>query len=51
LTVVLNGEVVNEVDLTQGSLGKRPKVGYIGFQDHGLPLALRSIRVRELAVK
>ncbi len=48
LTVVLNGETVNEVDLTKGALGQRPKTGNIGFQDHGLPLSLRDIRVREL---
>jgi len=48
LTVVLNGEVVNEVDLTRAPLKDRPKVGHIGFQDHALPLALRGIRIREL---
>lgn len=48
LTVKLNGEVVNEVDLTQGALASRPKKGPIGFQDHGLPLSLRNIRVRAL---
>lgn len=48
LTVVLNGEEVNEVDLSKGALSKRPKVGYIGFQDHALPLSLRNIRIREL---
>ena len=48
LTVKLNGAVVNEVDLTKGALKSRPATGYIGFQDHGLPLDLRNIRVREL---
>lgn len=48
LTVTLNGEVVNEVDLSQGKLADRPKIGYIGFQDHGLPLGLRKMKVREL---
>lgn len=47
LTVVLNGETVNEVDLNDPKLKGRPKVGSIGFQDHALPLALRNIRVRE----
>jgi hypothetical protein len=47
LTVVLNGEVVNEVDLSNPKLKGRPKVGTIGFQDHALPLALRNIRIRE----
>jgi hypothetical protein len=48
LTVKLNGEVVNEVDLKQPKLQGRPDRGYIGFQDHALPLALRKIRIREL---
>ena len=48
LTVRLNGEVVNEVDLQNEKLKTRPKSGYIGFQDHGLPLALRNIMIREL---
>lgn len=48
LTVVLNGVVVNEVDLNNPKLKDRPKVGSIGFQDHGLPLSLRNIRVRDL---
>jgi Domain of Unknown Function (DUF1080) len=48
LTVVLNGEVVNEVDLASGGLKSRPKTGAIGFQDHALPLSLRNIRIRKL---
>ncbi|MFN4260689.1 MAG: DUF1080 domain-containing protein [Gemmataceae bacterium] len=48
LTVVLNGELVNQVDLKQERLKTRPQTGYIGFQDHGLPLGLRNIRIREL---
>lgn len=48
LTVKLNGEVVNEVRLDHPKLKDRPPTGYIGFQDHGLPLALRKIRVRRL---
>ena len=48
LTVVLNGETVNEVDLSKGKLASRRKTGRIGFQDHGLPLSLRNIRIREL---
>jgi hypothetical protein len=48
LTVRLNGEVVNEVDLDNEKLKSRPKSGAIGFQDHGLPLWLRNIRIREL---
>jgi len=48
LTVVLNGETVNEVDLSKGALKSRPRTGYIGFQDHALPLMLRNVRIREL---
>lgn len=48
LTVVLNDEVVNKVDLTQGELGKRPAKGFIGFQDHALPLQLKNIAIKEL---
>jgi hypothetical protein len=51
LTVKLNGEVVNEVDLTKGALASRPKEGKIGFQDHGLPLAIRDIKITELKAK
>ncbi len=48
VVVRLNGEVVNEVNLQEGQLKSRAKSGYIGFQDHGLPLWLRNIKVRDL---
>jgi hypothetical protein len=48
VTVELNGEVVNDVPLDSKSIKDRPPTGYIGFQDHGLPLWLRNIKVREL---
>jgi hypothetical protein len=49
LTVKLNGKTVNEVDLkATPQLKDRPEKGFIGFQDHGLPLSLRNIRVRRL---
>ncbi len=48
LTIKLNGETVNEVDLTQDKLKNRPKTGRIGFQDHGLPLSLKDIKIRKL---
>jgi Domain of Unknown Function (DUF1080) len=47
-TVRLNGEVVNEANLAEGNLKSRPPTGSIGFQDHGMPLWLRNIKVREL---
>jgi hypothetical protein len=48
VTVALNGQVVNEASLDNPKIKDRPAKGYIGFQDHGLPLWLRNIRVREL---
>ena len=48
LTVKLNGQVVNELDLDHPKLKGRPAKGSIGFQDHALPLALRKIRIRAL---
>jgi hypothetical protein len=48
VTVVLNGEVVNEASLDHEKIKDRPASGFIGFQDHGLPLWLRNIRLREL---
>ena len=43
-----HGDFEIEVDLTKGVLGQRPKTGNIGFQDNGMPLSLRNLRVREL---
>jgi hypothetical protein len=48
VTVELNGVVVNDVSLDYKTIKDRPPTGYIGFQDHGLPLWLRNIKVREL---
>ena len=48
LTVKLNGEVVNQIKLDHPKIKDRPDRGFIGFQDHALPLALRRLRVKEL---
>ena len=48
VTIVLNGVTVNEVSLKSDPLKGRPATGAMGFQDHGLPLSLRKIRVRKL---
>jgi hypothetical protein len=48
VTVTLNGEVVNEAALDSRTIKDRPATGFVGFQDHGLPLALRNVYVREL---
>jgi hypothetical protein len=49
LTVSLNGEVNNEVDISKNDkLKTRPKTGSIGFQDHGLPLGIRNVKIRAI---
>ncbi|MBM3878424.1 MAG: DUF1080 domain-containing protein [Verrucomicrobia bacterium] len=49
IVVMLNDVNVNAHDLSGGGqLARRPRTGWIGFQDHGLPIALRNIRLREL---
>ena len=47
LTVKLNGEVVNQVDLSKNqTLASRPAKGFIGFQDHALPISLRNLKIK-----
>lgn len=48
VTVKLNGTVVNELPLAHEKIKDRPAAGFIGFQDHALPLQLRKLRIREL---
>ncbi|MDC0934794.1 DUF1080 domain-containing protein [Pirellulales bacterium] len=48
LTAKLNGVVVNVVNLKDTLVGNRAKSGYIGFQDHGMFLALRNLRIKGL---
>jgi hypothetical protein len=48
ITVTLNGTVVNELALSHEKIKSRPATGFIGFQDHALPLTLRKLRIREL---
>ncbi len=45
---LFNGEDVVDVDLSKTSRRDRPLVGYIGLQDHGLPLSFRNIRINVL---
>lgn len=49
VVVRLNGEVVNDVALDNDKIKTRPPTGAIGFQDHGLPLSLRNIKIRDLS--
>ena len=48
LTVVLNGEQIIDLDLSKTGLKNRPLEGYIGFQDEGLPVWYRNVRIKEL---
>jgi hypothetical protein len=48
LQVELNGKQIVDVQLDKTSQRDRPLVGYIGLQDHGLPLWFRNIRIKLL---
>lgn len=48
LTVVLNGEQILDVDLSQSAMKDRPAEGYISFQDEGKPIWYRNVRIKEL---
>ncbi len=48
LTVVLNGETVNEIKLSESAMKDRPSKGYISFQDEGRPVWYRNVRIKEL---
>ena len=46
ITVWLNGKLVTETTLSHPNLQAKPKQGFFGFQDHGLPFWLRNIKFR-----
>jgi hypothetical protein len=48
VTISINGEVVNEVDLSKGDRKDHPLKGYISLQDHGGPLTFRNVKFKEL---
>ena len=48
LTVVLNGEVVNQFNINESGVNDGAAKGYIGFQDHGMPMKLRKLRMKRL---
>jgi len=48
LQVILNGEKIQDLQLDQTPMKDRKLVGYISMQDHGLPMAVRNIKVKEL---
>jgi hypothetical protein len=48
VVVKLNGTTINELKLDHPKIKDRPDHGFIGFQDHGLPLSLRNIKLKTL---
>ena len=48
LSVVLNGEQIVDIDLSQTPMKDRPARGYIGFQDEAKPIWYRNVRIQEL---
>lgn len=46
--VTLNGKLVHTMPLDHERIADRPRTGAIGFQDHGLPIEVRGLRIREL---
>lgn len=51
MQVELNGEKVIDLDLSESRAKNLPLTGYVGLQDHGLPLWFRNVRVKELPSK
>ncbi|MFU8849335.1 MAG: DUF1080 domain-containing protein, partial [Opitutales bacterium] len=50
LVVILNGEKVNELDLSESAMKDRPSEGYISFQDEAKTVWYRNVRIKELNV-
>ena len=48
LDVVLNGEQIIDIDLSQGAMKDRPMKGYISFQDEAKRIWYRNVRIKEL---
>ncbi len=48
LKVVLNGEQIIDLDLSNSGLKDRPLKGYIGFQDEGKFVWYRNVRIKEM---
>ena len=48
MQVALNGDQIIDIQLDKTAVRDRPAVGYIGLQDHGLPLWFRNIRLKQL---
>ncbi len=51
LKVILNGEKIQDFDMSKTGLKNRPLSGYIGFQDEGKYLWYRNVKIKELNVE
>jgi hypothetical protein len=48
LTVVLNGEKIQDLQLNESEMKDRPMEGYIGFQDEAKRVWYRNVKIKEL---
>ncbi len=48
MQVKLNGHDIVDLKLDESAVKDRPLTGYVGLQDHGLPLSFRKIKIKEL---
>lgn len=48
MKVELNGEQIIDLQLDESAMKDRPLEGYVGLQDHGLPMWFRNIRIKTL---
>ncbi len=48
LEVVLNGEKIQDLDLSKGPMKDRPMEGHIGFQDEAKRVWYRNVKIKEL---
>ena len=51
LKVELNGRQVIDLELKKSRAKDRPPTGYVGLQDHGLPLWFRNVTIKDLGGK
>ena len=48
LQVILNGEKIQDLDLSKTAMKDRPATGYISFQDEAKPIWYRNVRIKEI---
>ena len=48
LKVILNGDLIQDLDLSQSAMKDRPNEGYISFQDEAKRIWYRNVRLKEL---